>query len=53
MLEWTTVSLVLPSYAAQISPEDRWAVVAYVRALQRSQNATVADVPPDKRSGLR
>lgn len=32
------------SYADKISPEDRWAVVAYVRALQRAQQGTVADV---------
>jgi len=35
----------MPSYAAQIDPEDRWFIVAYVRALQRSQNATTDDVP--------
>jgi mono/diheme cytochrome c family protein len=38
---------VMPSYAVQIPPVDRWAIVAYVRALQLSQNATLADVPPD------
>nr|MCU0232154.1 cytochrome c [Acidobacteriota bacterium] len=43
----------MPSYGSQIDPGDRWAIVAYVRALQRSQNATVDDVPPDKRAGLR
>jgi len=36
----------MPDYAAQIPPADRWAIVAYVRALQRSQRATVKDVPP-------
>lgn len=35
----------MPGYAAQIPVADRWAIVAYVRALQRSQNATQADVP--------
>lgn len=35
----------MPSYAHQIRPRDRWAIVHYVRALQRSQNATAADVP--------
>ena len=35
----------MPDYAAQITPEDRWAIVAYVRALQLSQHATLADVP--------
>lgn len=36
---------VMPDYAAQITPEDRWNIVAYIRALQLSQNATAADVP--------
>lgn len=35
----------MPDYAAQLSPQDRWAVVAYIRALQLSQNATEDDVP--------
>jgi hypothetical protein len=35
----------MPDYASQIPPQDRWAIVAYVRALQLSQNATQADVP--------
>lgn len=35
----------MPEYASQIPPRDRWAIVAYIRALQLSQNATVADVP--------
>jgi mono/diheme cytochrome c family protein len=34
----------MPSYAVQVPPEDRWAVVAYVRALQLSQHASLADV---------
>jgi hypothetical protein len=37
---------IMPDYAAQIPPRDRWNIVAYVRALQLSQNATQADVPP-------
>jgi mono/diheme cytochrome c family protein len=36
---------VMYSYAARIEPRDRWAIVAYVRALQQSQNARLADVP--------
>jgi mono/diheme cytochrome c family protein len=36
---------VMPDYSMQIAPRDRWAIVAYVRALQLSQNATSADVP--------
>jgi hypothetical protein len=35
----------MPDYAAQIAPVDRWAIVAYIKALQLSQNATSADVP--------
>ena len=34
----------MPDYAAQIPPQDRWCIVAYIRALQLSQNATAADV---------
>lgn len=36
----------MPDYAAQISVEDRWAVAAYLRALQLSQAANPSDVPP-------
>jgi mono/diheme cytochrome c family protein len=43
----------MPPYGAQISVKDRWAIVAYVRALQRSQNANLEDVPADKREDLR
>jgi mono/diheme cytochrome c family protein len=39
-------------YAAQIPHADRWAIVLYVRALQRSQNAALEDIPPDHRSGI-
>ncbi|MEO6910375.1 MAG: c-type cytochrome [Edaphobacter sp.] len=35
----------MPDYAAQMSPADRWAVAAYIRALELSQNATRSDVP--------
>lgn len=42
----------MPSYKAQIPVNDRWAIVAYVRALQRSQNATLKDVPEDIRSEI-
>lgn len=34
-------------YGAQIEPEDRWAIVAYLRALQLSRLGTAAEVPPD------
>jgi len=36
-------------YSAQIAPRDRWAIVAYVRALQLSRNAGLADLPADVR----
>jgi mono/diheme cytochrome c family protein len=36
----------MPAYGTMIPVQDRWAIVAYVRALQLSRNATVADVPP-------
>ncbi|HTD23808.1 MAG TPA: cytochrome c [Terriglobales bacterium] len=39
----------MPDYAAQISVQDRWRIVAYIRALQLSQHATLADVPAGKR----
>jgi mono/diheme cytochrome c family protein len=42
----------MPDYAAQIQPRDRWAIVAYVRALQLSQNASVNDVPAEGRAQL-
>jgi mono/diheme cytochrome c family protein len=40
-------------YADKLSPDDRWAVVAYVRALQRAHHASIDDVPPDQRGGLK
>lgn len=43
----------MPSYGPQIPVEDRWAIVAYVRALQRSQAARPADVPAEQRPGLK
>jgi hypothetical protein len=39
-------------YAAQIPPRDRWAIVAYVRALQLSRNAHAAELPADLRQKL-
>ncbi len=42
----------MPGYAPQIPVEDRWAIVAYLRALQRSQWATLADVPAGERATL-
>lgn len=43
----------MPPYAAQVSITDRWAVIAYIRALQRSQLALLADVPEQYRSTLK
>jgi len=40
------------AYGSNLTVRDRWAVIAYLRALQRSQNATQADVPPDQRKTL-
>jgi mono/diheme cytochrome c family protein len=42
----------MQDYAAQVPPSDRWAIAAYIRALQLSQHATVADVPADRRGDL-
>ena len=42
----------MPDYAAQIRPADRWAIIAYVRALQLSGHATLADVPASERNKL-
>jgi mono/diheme cytochrome c family protein len=39
----------MPSYGAYLSVDDRWAIVAYVRALQLSQHAAVDELPPDAR----
>jgi mono/diheme cytochrome c family protein len=36
---------IMPDYASQIPPRDRWAIVAYVKALQLSQSVTAADIP--------
>ncbi|HZT89105.1 MAG TPA: cytochrome c [Stellaceae bacterium] len=41
------------SYADRVAPDDRWAIAAYIRALQESSGATLADVPADKRGGLK
>ncbi|MBX7165851.1 MAG: DUF3341 domain-containing protein [Pirellulales bacterium] len=42
----------MPPYGSQISTADRWAILLYVRALQRSQNATIDDVPENQRAAL-
>ena len=43
----------MPGYRFQIPEPDRWAIVAYVRALERSSDASVEDVPPELRRELR
>jgi len=40
------------SYASRVEPRDRWAIIAYIRALQVSQTATLADVPEKERTEL-
>lgn len=43
----------MPAYAHQVRVEDRWAIVAYLRALQRSRNATEQDVPHELRGTIK
>ena len=43
---------VMPNYAQQIPIDDRWAIAAWIRVLQRSQNATLDDVPAAERTAL-
>lgn len=42
----------MPSLKTQIPPRDRWAIAAYIRVLQLSQNASREDVPPEQRAAL-
>jgi mono/diheme cytochrome c family protein len=42
----------MPDYAAQIPPQDRWAIVAYVKALQLSQNIRYGDLSAEERARL-
>lgn len=42
----------MASYASSITPEERWSIVLYVKALQRSRNAKIEDVPVEQRSSL-
>jgi mono/diheme cytochrome c family protein len=42
----------MPAYRDQIAPNDRWDILAYLRALQLSRNAALGDVPSDARSQL-
>jgi cytochrome c553 len=43
---------VMYSYAARVAPEDRWAIAAYIRALQLAQNGTIEEVPTSDRAAL-
>jgi mono/diheme cytochrome c family protein len=43
----------MPSYSYQVPVEDRWDIVAYIRALQRSQRTVLADVPEEMRGTLK
>src|SRR5690606_36884537 len=43
----------MPSYAARLAPRDRWAVVAYLRALQLSQHVPIAWLPPGYQRAVR
>ena len=42
----------MPPYGSMIPRDDRWAIIAYIRALQLSQNATIDDVPEKDRATL-
>jgi mono/diheme cytochrome c family protein len=43
----------MPSYANQLSEHDRWAVIAYIRALQLSRNARLDQLPPEDRAKMK
>jgi mono/diheme cytochrome c family protein len=43
---------VMPSYAEEVAPADRWAIAAYIRALQYSQNARLAEIPAGRRQAV-
>jgi mono/diheme cytochrome c family protein len=43
---------VMASYASRVPAEDRWAIIAFIRALQLSQNSTIEDVPVSERNNL-
>jgi mono/diheme cytochrome c family protein len=40
------------AYAERVAPADRWAIIAYIRALQASQHTAVASLPPDQQQAL-
>jgi mono/diheme cytochrome c family protein len=43
----------MPGYGRQVDPGDRWAIILYLRALQRSQAAKLDDVPAQARGNLK
>jgi hypothetical protein len=43
---------IMYSYAERVEPGDRWAIAAYIRALQQSRDASLAEVPPPERAKL-
>ncbi|MEP7071672.1 MAG: cytochrome c [Verrucomicrobiota bacterium] len=43
---------VMYSYASRVEPNDRWAIAAYLRALQLSRQAAISDLPPNERKSL-
>jgi hypothetical protein len=43
----------MPSYAAQVPPSDRWAIAAYIQALQLSQNVDIDELPEERQTELR
>jgi mono/diheme cytochrome c family protein len=43
----------MPSYANQLAEHDRWAVIAYIRALQLSRNARLDQLPPEDRAKMK
>lgn len=43
----------MPSYRSQVPVKDRWAIVAYLRALQRARTATINDIPADMRDQVK
>jgi mono/diheme cytochrome c family protein len=42
----------MPSYASRITPDDRWRITAYIRALQFSESAKISDVPAERQQNL-
>jgi mono/diheme cytochrome c family protein len=42
----------MPSYKFQVVTADRWAIIAYVRLLQRAAHGTIADVPENMRASI-